>query len=423
LSSLSVLSAIASALLPFQSGTPGQYALAQYPGFGWVVASAGDVDSDGFPDLVIGDPGPGSVEIPPVFWWVSGRDGSTLCLVTLEDRPWSSFVAKGGTDLDGDGTPDVLLGEIPFESSASRSLTLVSGASGSVVHRIPVPGRGRSGGDWFQIVDDADGDAVAEIGFLDIRSGEGRALITRYSGVTGEPIGDLAATSECSARTGGFLDLASSGSHERGIVLLLDGDQFHGECRASVQRLSWRTGSGRWVRRCPDRESRSYGACALLDGVGSSKAAVAVSFYDAVEILDLATGRLRCRMQAPERGKYERRFGHALASLGDIDDDGVGDLAVSSPWAQVLEGNVTAHSGKDGRQIWEAKLDREGGYLGESLAALGDIDRDGVCDLVAGTEGVSGGRAGVALVLSGRDGAFRFEFRRRGSNRLECIRR
>ncbi len=91
-------------------------------------------------------------------------------------------------------------------------------------------------------------------------------------------------------------------------------------------------------------------------------------------------------------------FGYYQASLGDLDGDGVGDLAVGAPadgdggnargavWILFLNANGTVKS--------YAKISNtQGGFtgslddfdnFGESVAAMGDFDGDGVVDLAVG---------------------------------------
>ncbi|MEM1447801.1 MAG: hypothetical protein AAGI22_01740 [Planctomycetota bacterium] len=91
------------------------------PVFGRDLANAGDMDGDGVPDLVAS----GYVEGHAFSALVevrSGRTGEVLHRVTTDAvqgaRQWSgSFAVAGGTDLDDDGTPDVLIGRREGDSA------------------------------------------------------------------------------------------------------------------------------------------------------------------------------------------------------------------------------------------------------------------------------------------------------------------
>ena len=92
------------------------------------------------------------------------------------------------------------------------------------------------------------------------------------------------------------------------------------------------------------------------------------------------------------------RFGNSVASLGDLDGDGVGDLAVGAyidgdggtergaVWVLFLnpDGTVKSHQKiSDTQGNFTGILD-DLDWFGSSVAALGDLDGDGVGDLAVG---------------------------------------
>lgn len=109
-------------------------------------------------------------------------------------------------------------------------------------------------------------------------------------------------------------------------------------------------------------------------------------------------------------------FGGELVAATDLDRDGVEDLVVAAPRADGFQGTLCALSGASGRRIWMAAGQHPGDSFGHALSFVGDVNQDGVPDLVVGAPDYDVGPAmdcGAWYVLSGRDGAVLF--RKEGS--------
>jgi hypothetical protein len=109
------------------------------------------------------------------------------------------------------------------------------------------------------------------------------------------------------------------------------------------------------------------------------------------------------------KGEYRYgEFGSNLAGVGDVNGDGLPDLAVSAPRADLPEsdcGTVYVYFG--GRlmdEVADARIPGREIYggLGDGLSGLGDIDRDGLSDLIIGAPAAFGSAnsAGRAMVYS-----------------------
>jgi hypothetical protein len=103
-------------------------------------------------------------------------------------------------------------------------------------------------------------------------------------------------------------------------------------------------------------------------------------------------------------------LGAALAALADLDGDGVPDLLAGAPHSGAAHpdgGRVEALSGADAAPLWSVAGGAAGDLFGYAVAAVGDCDRDGVADVAVGAPlaDAAATDAATVSVLSGADGA------------------
>ncbi|MFQ5692599.1 MAG: integrin alpha, partial [Nitrospinota bacterium] len=145
--------------------------------FGGAVAGAGDVDGDGIPDLLVGAPlaSPNGLPNAGSAFLFSGATGSLLRTfhgLTAFEQFGQAVVSAG--DVDGDGTPEALIGAPRASANGltlSGSVLLFSGSTGSPLFRFDGLAQGDNMGSVVCGAGDVDGDGRADFlagsGFAD----------------------------------------------------------------------------------------------------------------------------------------------------------------------------------------------------------------------------------------------------------------
>lgn len=96
------------------------------------------------------------------------------------------------------------------------------------------------------------------------------------------------------------------------------------------------------------------------------------------------------------------QLGSGVESAGDVDGDGVQDVVAGAPYA----GRVYVYSGVDGHVLLTLRAENDSDAFGTHVSTAGDIDHDGHADIFVGTpaNNANGKGAGRAYVFSGKDG-------------------
>jgi hypothetical protein len=99
------------------------------------------------------------------------------------------------------------------------------------------------------------------------------------------------------------------------------------------------------------------------------------------------------------------QIGYSVADAGDVDNDGVNDIIVGGPVKNNATGIAIVFSGASGAKIWSLNGEAIGDRFGSSVSSAGDVDQDGYSDFMVGAEDNSsqGVNSGKAYVYSGKN--------------------
>jgi len=399
-------------LLVLAAAAPGQSLLLGVGGAapdgeaGRAASGAGDLDLDGYDDVVVGAPGAGGTGAVSVH---SGQDGSVLWSVA-GTAPGERFgiCATGLGDVDEDGVPDVVVGSAPDDGAGG--VRILSGQDGTVLRAFGGAQDGELFGFVVDAIDDLDGDGVDDVvvGAPDWNGETGRVAI--HSGRTGAVLVSLPGSEPgarfgiAASRTG---DLDGDGRDDLVVGALQAGDQQQGD--VFVYALGEGGVATELFVLTGEPNMHNGGAvsdCGDVDGDGVPDVVAGGYFWEsktgAATVYSGADGSLVHFWTGDEPGQL---FGTSVTGFADVDDDGRADVLVGSVGNAGGEGPglVQVFCGRTGAELYRLALGDPGAQLGLWADAAGDLDADGTGDVVAGAPFSSAVArdGGFAVALSG----------------------
>lgn len=378
--------------------------------FGWIARPIGDVDGDRVTDVIISAPGdarPGSTSAGHVYAY-SGRTGKLLWKADGKPGDLLGLGVEGAGDTNHDGIPDVVA-----TAAASREARVFSGKDGTLLRAIAVPiGEAAERVGHAAGIGDVNGDGCDDI----------------IVGTNGAPA-DMTATGHAFVFSGRDGQLLLTLTGERG------GDRFGSavagaSSRAGLTLVIGAPGGG------PARHGRVYvyrqlqskpAFTADADDAGAALGGMFVSVpgdFNGDGIADVYATDFGNNAKGKGTGRayvYSGADGHVLLTLtgetagegfgigsaiaGDVNKDGVPDLIVGSwLYGAVAQAGGRAYliSGKDGAVLQTYTGRVAGEAFGFDAVAIGDADGDGSIDLLitSAWSGIHGAHSGRAFVIS-----------------------
>ena len=388
-------------------------------GAGATLSSAGDVNGDGFDDLVTGVAGDvyydyyyGSLAVTYVSF--GGASGVTSGFSITGESYYTPNVASAG-DVNGDGFDDIIIGDTDAHSNGTVYVIFGKESGFSNIDLSSL-----SATDGFSISGEASGDqagtSVASAGDVNGDGFDDIIIGADYNGDGGDFAG---ASYVIFGKADGFtnIDLATMTS--------ADGFRIIGE---ADDRAGYKVSSAGDIN--GDGFDDILVAAPHFGGTGVG--AVYVIFGKASGFSDIDLGAL-----APADGfkisdDANIGLGRSVSSAGDFNGDGYDDIIVGAPFdeasgtyagaAYVIYGKAGGFTDIDLSSLAEAdgfKIigDDSGDGVGFSVSSAGDVNGDGYDDLMIGAAGrsINGvgavgdvyilyGHATVGVVVGGTDG-------------------
>ncbi len=379
--------------------------------FGQSIAAAGDVNDDNVPDVIVGAPYAGGAGKAYVY---SGVDGGVIRVLEGEE-PGDMFgwSVAGAGDVDLDGYSDLLVGAYNHDDSTG-SVYLFSGKKGEIMLILP----GRAVGDKFGFSVASAGD-VDNDGHPDILIGapyadsigidRGAAYI--YSGADGSEMYVLIGDDY----TGFGLSVAGVGDIDRDDYAdIAVGQPSYNGNTGRVYIYSGQEGNliATYDGEFPgDEFGWSIAGAGDANNDGHADVLAGAPYFDGC----VAGGDLgRCYCMSPSDstilsfisctiGDSGDHFGVSVSGAGDVNNDGLVDMLVGAYNADPVgesSGRVALFTGLDGTELINFPGWQTGSEFGVSVVGIGDIDKDGFDDILVGAhlEDSNGIDAGAAYI-------------------------
>ncbi len=426
---------------------------------GYAVAAAGDVDGDGLPDLLVGS----------AYQDATGSDAGVAYLVTatpsgtvslgsaafslwgVNNQDYAGEALAGAGDVNGDGYDDVLVGARGVDaagSSAGAAYLVLGPVTADASLGSAVVLEGVTSGDYagwaVGAAGDTDGDGYDDVlvgavaqdsggtsaGAVYLMRGPVTAgsLSTADLILTGASSGDKAGWSVASAGdtdADGLDDIVVGAPYHDGVdtdtgaaYLLLGASLGSGTAGISsadavLEGATWDELAGWAVASAGDVNGDGHDDVLIGAPGESTVGSEAGAAY-------LLFGPLRSGLLTRADVVFEAEagpscVGASVASAGDMDDNGYDDLLIGAD-CEASAGSeagaaylvLTASSGAFALADAELKLvgSASSDYAGTSVAGPGDVDGDGLDDLLVGAygddQGDPSGNSGAAYLLFGQ---------------------
>ncbi len=389
-------------------------------GFGYAVGGAGDVNKDATVDVVVGaawdsngGPVSGCVRV------FSGANGALLhTFYGAMASAQLGFAVSGAGDVNKDGYADIIAGA-PYDSPSGvqcGSARVFSGATGALLYTFAGDTYGDQMGVSVSGAGDVNKDGYADVivgAPMDEKNGTRSGSAFVFSGATGAQLFLFKGDSPdewLGTSVSGAGDVNADGYDD--VIVGAPYDDYNGvHYSGSAKVFSGKTGAilyffGGSLAHDNFGKSVSGAGDVNADGyddfvTGTPTLDVAGSNAGNVQVRSGKTGGVLYSFNGGAAGDL---LGASVAGAGDVNGDGYDDIVAGMTGDDDLGadcGGVRVYSGKDGAVLATFHGDAAGDRLGQSVDGTGDVDHDGFGEVIGGApqNDQAGAEAGKATVF------------------------
>ena len=393
--------------------------------FGSSVATAGDVNGDGYSDIIIGAPNydNGEAKEGKAFVYHGSPTGpsatSDFSYESNQVYAEMGFSVSTAGDINADGYSDVLIGARYYaDGENDEGLVFIFLGSASGLYYLNTQGNNDEGAHFGSSVGpagDFNGDGYSDIivGAPSRSNNEGAAFIyygteSGYFGsVTGIFSGSVSQLG-CSVCTAGDVDRDGYSDVIIGASTYSNEQTEEGKVYVYFGKDSGIKGSWNYEYNYSTIHlGSSVSTAGDVNGDGFADVIVGAPNYTNMETLEgmvlVFYGSAAGLGNAPdlkiESHIPEAHFGYSVALAGDWDGDGYADVIVGAPGYQsdvdhIEEGGAYifrgSSSGLNVTHDWFERSGQAGARFGSSVSTAGDVNGDGYSDVLIGAPGYDG---------------------------------
>ncbi|MEL6342577.1 MAG: MopE-related protein, partial [Myxococcota bacterium] len=353
---------------------------------GFSVSTAGDVNQDGFADVIVGARFAGSGQ-PGAAYLIFGPATGSMSL-SAADAVFTGEAAgdqagvsvSGGGDLDGDGYDDLIIGAQMNDRGATD-------AGATYVFYGPISGNiSLSAADADFVGADTDGRSGRAVRLIEDLNSDGRDELLIGAAQAGGADGISFNRGEAYLFYGAPTSASTDDADQ-----LMQGEDAHDFAGYAIADAGDVDGDGR-----NDLLVNAYRADPVSFNEGST---YLVTDVTAAANLATATARFDGISPSDQAGEY------AVDGAGDTNNDGYDDIIIGAMRANSKAGRIYVFFGPQSGSASLSAADAiltgtSGSFAGRSVASAGDVDADGHSDIIIGAKrGDEGGTASGSAYL------------------------